>query len=554
MTDKQNHTHHSQHAASQPRLDKKPDVPQEILTKWQKIVDLLARTIGVPAGLIMRVHPDEIEVFVSSETEDNPYVVGAKEHLNSGLYCEAVMEQREHLLIPNALEDPEWDHNPDLELNMIAYLGFPLTWPDRDVFGTVCVLDNKKNAFSSEYIELFQQFSEIINDDLKLLTETARRQRAEESLHEHDALFRLAFQSSPDAINLNRLSDGLYIDVNKGFCDIMGYHCEEVVGKTSLELDIWVDAADREKLAAGLRQDGFVNDLQAEFRRKDGAIVIGLMSARILPYAGDTIILSVTRDITERKQAEELAQEVERLKASFQKEQAQNELIQRIISMLSHDLRNPLAVIASSRDMLDRYYDRLSDEKRREKLDMIGRQVQFALDMLQDTVDMARGNLSEREFRPVQVNLAALCQISVQEIQVASRNDHVVRFINLGDVETVPIDEVLVSRILLNLLSNAIKYSPVGGEVRLELDRQNGHIVLRVRDQGMGIDEADLPRLFEPFYRAKAARQIEGTGLGLSIVKDCVERQRGRVHVESALGAGSTFTVELPIACAVANQ
>jgi len=115
VADKQKHpdmpNDHSQHDENDLHLHKRPDISQEILAKWQKILDLLARTIGVPSGLIMRVHPDEIEVFVSSDTDDNPYVVGAKEHLNSGLYCETVMEQRGSLLVPNALEDPEWNDN-----------------------------------------------------------------------------------------------------------------------------------------------------------------------------------------------------------------------------------------------------------------------------------------------------------------------------------------------------------------------------------------------------------------------------------------------------------
>jgi len=108
------------------------------------------------------------------------------------------------------------------------------------------------------------------------------------------------------------------------------------------------------------------------------------------------------------------------------------------------------------------------------------------------------------------------------------------------------VDEMLVSRILLNLISNAVKYSPNGGEVRLELDRQGDWLVLRVHDQGVGIHEEDLENIFEPFFRAEDARAIKGTGLGLSIVKDCVERHQGRISVQSVYGRGSTFIVELP--------
>jgi signal transduction histidine kinase len=259
-----------------------------------------------------------------------------------------------------------------------------------------------------------------------------------------------------------------------------------------------------------------------------------------------TRIYGAAQDITKRKEAEQLERNIQQLKASFQKEQATNELIQRVISMLSHDLRTPLAAISSSRDLLRHYYDRLSEEKRKERLDTIERQIQYALQILEDTVHIARGNLSEKQFNPIPINIAALCQISVDEIRVAQSETHNIQFINVGNIEIAQVDEVLVNRILVNLLSNAIKYLPEDGEIRLELDLKGEWLIFRVIDQGMGIKDADLPQIFDPFYRSEDVNAIKGTGLGLSIVQDCVERHHGRIYVESTWGEGSTFVVELP--------
>jgi hypothetical protein len=85
------------------RASKKPDIPDEFIAKWQRIVDLMARTVGVPAGLIMKVDPPQIEVFISSTTEGNPYKKGKRANLNTGLYCETVMQQRSPLLVPDLL-------------------------------------------------------------------------------------------------------------------------------------------------------------------------------------------------------------------------------------------------------------------------------------------------------------------------------------------------------------------------------------------------------------------------------------------------------------------
>ena len=146
------------------------EIPESIQSKWQNIIDIMAGIINVPAGLIMRIVDTDITVFISSKTDNNPYVTGTKEHLkDSGLYCETVLKTNEMLLVPNALSDELWEKNPDIKLNMISYLGFPITLPDKSQFGTICVLDDKENLYSELYIHLIQNFRSIIETDLELL-------------------------------------------------------------------------------------------------------------------------------------------------------------------------------------------------------------------------------------------------------------------------------------------------------------------------------------------------------------------------------------------------
>ncbi|MCF7838513.1 MAG: PAS domain S-box protein [Candidatus Marinimicrobia bacterium] len=130
------------------------------------------------------------------------------------------------------------------------------------------------------------------------------RKQAEERLAVSEEKFRLAFMTSPDSININRLSDGLYLEINEGFLHIMGYKREDVIGHTSTELNIWKNPEDRQKLLDGLRADGYVENLAAQFCGADGAIREGLMSACVMELKGEPCILSITRDITARKQAE----------------------------------------------------------------------------------------------------------------------------------------------------------------------------------------------------------------------------------------------------------
>ena len=145
-------------------------ISENTIKKWQNIVDIMAELVGVPAALIMRLFESDIEVFVSSQSAGNPYHYGDHEHLiGSGLYCETVINTNEKLLIPNALTDEKWKNNPDVKLNMISYLGFPILLPGGKPFGTICVLDNKENAYSDTYENLIRNFREIIQSQLELI-------------------------------------------------------------------------------------------------------------------------------------------------------------------------------------------------------------------------------------------------------------------------------------------------------------------------------------------------------------------------------------------------
>ena len=142
------------------------------------------------------------------------------------------------------------------------------------------------------------------------------RKRAQDSLRASEEKFSKAFHASPDSVNINRLEDGLYLAVNEGFTRMTGYRPEEVLGRSSLpgDLGIWAEAADRDRLRERLRRDGLVQGLEAQFRRRDGSRLTGLMSASLIEVEGQTCVLTITREITERKRIEN---ELEQSRASL---------------------------------------------------------------------------------------------------------------------------------------------------------------------------------------------------------------------------------------------
>jgi two-component sensor histidine kinase len=144
-------------------------ISENTKNKWQSILDIIAKVLNVPAGLIMRIVDSDITVFLSSKTENNPYKPGDKEHLkDSGLYCETVIKTNNTLLVPNALADEHWKNNPDVKLNMISYLGFPISLPDKTPFGTICVLDDKENKYSEINKKLILSFRDTIEKDIEM--------------------------------------------------------------------------------------------------------------------------------------------------------------------------------------------------------------------------------------------------------------------------------------------------------------------------------------------------------------------------------------------------
>lgn len=144
-------------------------IPKKIQQDWQSMLNVLAELTHVPVALVMRINEQDIEVFSTSTSLDNPYSIGDKDALHQNLYCEHTIKHRQKLVVTNALKEPEWKDNPDLSHNMIAYCGFPLYWPDDTPFGTVCILDSNENKFDSVYQNLLETYQKSIEVQLNIL-------------------------------------------------------------------------------------------------------------------------------------------------------------------------------------------------------------------------------------------------------------------------------------------------------------------------------------------------------------------------------------------------
>jgi signal transduction histidine kinase len=246
------------------------------------------------------------------------------------------------------------------------------------------------------------------------------------------------------------------------------------------------------------------------------------------------------RLIREGKRAED------EMRLALQEERELNELKSRFVSMISHELRTPLTVIKTSLELLDRYGDVASEEKKREYFQRGRSAVDNMTQLLEDVLTLSRAEAGKLELNPSALNLEEFCQEVVEEVRLACANHNIV-FNKQSDCHNAYLDRTLLRWILTNLLSNAVKYSPVGSTIELKLTCSNQTAFFEVSDRGIGIPIDDQPRLFELFHRASNAGAIRGTGLGLAIVKQCVSLHQGHITFTSEEGVGTTFKVSLPL-------
>ena len=354
--------------------------------------------------------------------------------------------------------------------------------------------------------------------------------------------------SSEDAI-IGKTLEGIITSWNPGAQRLYGYTANEAVGQ-SMSLIIPPDRPDElPAILARVRQGERVEPYETVRVRKDGSRVdVSVTISPIHDPTGAVIGASaIARDITERKQVEEA------LRVRSEQLEEAVRLREELLALVAHDLRSPLTAIKSTADFLQRQAaaGRLAPDRLSDRLVTISQTATAMATQIGELLDAARlraGQALELERRPT--DLLALVHHVAAQVQTTTH--HTI------DVQAaVPElignwDAPRLERVLGNLLANAIKYSPAGGEVNVEVGREEeggqAWACVTVRDRGVGIPAADLPHIFERYHRAaNVAGRFPGEGIGLAGAKEIIEQHGGRIQVESEEGHGSTFTIQLPL-------
>lgn len=370
---------------------------------------------------------------------------------------------------------------------------------------------------------------------------TAELRASAENLRQSEERFGKAFRASSAMLAILDAEEGRYLDVNDAFIKAYGFTREELIGRTSLEIGLWQDPAQRVEAYRLYEQQGCLRDFESRLRTRSGETKVVLQSGDFITIGQRRCILSVGIDITDRKRAE-----AETLK-TLSREKELSELKSSFVSMVSHEFRTPLGVIMSAADVLARYLDRLTPEKREKHLGMIFRATRNLTQLIDEILLLGKVEQGSLRCAPEPVDLASFCRQLTDEVLSATERRCPVECESGSNLDGAHGDAALLRHVLTNLLTNSIKYSETGQPVHFAVERRNGEAVFTVRDRGIGIAEDDQRKLFSSFVRGKNVGQRPGTGLGLMIVKRCVDLHGGTIDLASKAGEGTTVTVTLPM-------
>jgi PAS domain S-box-containing protein len=373
------------------------------------------------------------------------------------------------------------------------------------------------------------------------LRDITDRRQAETRLRESEELFSKAFHGSNARLAILDATEGRYLDVNEAFVQAYGYSRQEILGRTSLDLGLWEDPAQREEAYGIYQREGRLRDFESRVKTRSGEIQVVLQSGDFVNVGDRRCILSVGVDITDRKRVES------ELLHNYAREKELSELKSRFVAMVSHEFRTPLAIITSSAEILDAYLDRLSPEDRKDNLRDITDATRHMSRMMEEVLLLGRVEAGKMTCHPAPLDLRMFGQRLLDEVASATSGRCPLQFNPSPSLPEAQADEGLLRHIFTNLLNNAVKYSPAGRAVALEIEARGSLAVFTVRDRGIGIPEADARLLFQAFHRGRNVGDTPGTGLGMTIVKRCVELHGGKIAFESKEGGGTTFVVALPL-------
>jgi PAS domain S-box-containing protein len=419
----------------------------------------------------------------------------------------------------------------------------PHSWPGIFITWVVLLTGAATAQVASTASYRFRRESEE-----RMRTVLRAQNRLAEEIREREKLIKslnAVFDVSLSAISVVRATDARYLRVNREFLRESGLTNADVLGKTDVELGVWLNEEDRVRVTTALARDGQVRNMEVDFRRSNGVVVPSLLSAALVEIGDEQCVVSYSRDVTDLREAQRqlVAAREAALAASRKKTE--------FLSNMSHEIRTPMNSVLGSAELLAE--TPLSAEQR-QYVQMIRNNGAMLLELINSILDLAKVESGRLSLEVVEFDLCDLVEKVVDSIALKAHEkglELLVRFAS-GLGPRVMGDQLRLRQILTNLLSNAIKFTSQG-QVIVTVDpvdsSEGGIFRFSVADTGIGIPPDRLGQIFEPFTQGTPSthRAYGGSGLGLAIVVGLVASMGGDVQVQSKVGTGSTFAFTLQL-------
>jgi len=465
---------------------------------------------------------------------------------------------RDNLTDPNLTP---W-RDEDLRRGYASSVSLPLL-SHGEAFGALTLHSEEPDAFNESTIEQYTDLANNLAYGVIALHTREERKQAENEIRRLNASlekrvaertielgrseekFRALFEGTSLAVVLH--DENGILEANPSWLRLLGYSSlDEVVGKTLTELSAPIQpGGERAEMLTRMHIDNTLACGSERFDwimlRRDGAELPMEVFLTRIQFGGRQLIQAVCNDITQRKQAEA------ELVRTLAREKELGQLRSKFVSMVSHEFRTPLGIIQSSAEILEDYLDQLEPAEREDHLRSIRKNTRRMAGIMEEVLLIGSFDAGKMEFKLAALDLRTFVRGLVDEVLSATSQQCPIELSISEMPAEIQGDERLLRHIFTNLLTNAVKYSDAGQAVRFEIGRVGAEVICAIRDQGIGIPEADREWLFNAFHRGHNVDERPGTGLGLVIVKRCVDLHGGRIDVESKLGEGTVVIVRLPM-------
>ncbi|GEM_PF-2332368 len=411
------------------------------------------------------------------------------------------------------------------------------------LIGTVNIGSYENNHFTPldlELVKKFSQFTSIAIEKSQLLLD----------LKDLGEKYRQLVDNATDVIILVNFA-GEIIECNHYTFELFGYSAEDVIGN---ELFMFTSPSRRDEVKRIFYKivRGEVCKLaETPFLKKNGEIIYMDTDATTIKIKEHPYIIMIAHDVTDRKVLQEkITIQNRELKTINKKLRELDHLKSEFLGRISHELRTPLSIIMAYASTLNEDDESIDLETRTQFLKIIEEQSNKLLGLINDLLDLSKVEISETMLDVTEGSINEIIRISIELVEPLAQQRNIE--INCSLDPGIPImffDPLRMRQVCVNLLNNAIKYTGRNGQVVVSSRQLEREIVVSVKDTGKGIDERDIPYLFDNFTQIDGgvARSSDGMGIGLRLVKHYVDLHRGKVWVDSERGRGSTFYFSLPL-------